>query len=103
LGSPGEPGDRLGRDALARPGLADDRQGLAPVHIERQPPDGLDDPVRGVEGHVQVTHLQQGHGLSLAVVTLLATTAILSPSVLVRGGPNRPAPNKSTALGALAA
>ena len=47
-GAAGQPGDGLGRDALARAGLPDDGEGAATVDVEGESAHGLDDPVGGV-------------------------------------------------------
>jgi hypothetical protein len=46
-------------DALARPGLADDPERLAPVDLEGQAVDGLDDPVGRGELDSEVADLEQ--------------------------------------------
>src|SRR5260370_24797441 len=57
----GQAEERLGGHALARPGLADDAEGAAPVYIEGHAADGLDDAVGGVERDLEATDLEQAH------------------------------------------
>src|SRR5690606_35549216 len=47
---------------LARTGLPDDGQGLARLHVEADPVHRLHEAVAGVEVHLKIANLQQGHG-----------------------------------------
>ena len=63
LGAAGEPGDRLRRDALAGAGLTDDGQGLPRSTWKESPRTAWTTPSSVLKRHVQVTHLQEGHGV----------------------------------------
>jgi hypothetical protein len=61
----GQAHDRLGRDALSRARLADDRERLSVLDAEREVVNGLDDAVGGVEGDRQLLDVEQRHDVTL--------------------------------------